>query len=212
MSVPWYEQDKLRDELLVFGRAIQGIAPYEVVIEPDPTGCLTGSCSFNLQKIRVNPVLFDAPDIEQLNLTKALLVHEAGHKRYSTPSTLPPIVSQIANILEDERVERKMWQEFIGARWLIKMLAARFYQEVAPIDYYSDNPKEVVLYFLRLRWARRIGQPIKGGLSTQNQKLWWMVEQLVYESWEADCSETVDRNAAKIAEGLNLKQDSLSNY
>lgn len=204
MIVPWYEKENIRDELTVFGRAIQGVGSYEVVIEPDPTKCRTGCCSFDARRISVNPTLFEAPDTEQYQLTKALLVHEAGHRRHTAPNWLPDIVREIANILEDERVERRMHDEFVGLRWLIHKLAARFHEEAEPIDNASDMPQKVVSHFLQLRWAKRIGQPVKGGLSLKNQVLWQKVEPLVYESWEAAHSMIVNRNAARIAKILRI--------
>ena len=36
MSVPWYEWRNVRDRLILFGKAVQGISPYKVLIEPDP--------------------------------------------------------------------------------------------------------------------------------------------------------------------------------
>lgn len=204
MNVPWYEREEIRDSLILFGRAIQGIAPYQVVIEPDPLKCHSGCCSFDEKKISVNPTIFKVPETEQYQLTKALLVHEAGHRRYTTPSVLPAIVREIANILEDERVESRMWTEFVGVRWLLRMLADGFYREATPIDKSSDRPHEVVSYFLKLRWARRINQPVNGGLSENNQLLWERVEPLVYESWQAANSTIVSRNAGRIAEMLSI--------
>ncbi len=208
MAIPWYEREETIDELVLFGRAIQGFRPYQVVIESDSAKCHSGCCSFDARKISVNPTLFQVPEQEQYQLTKALLVHEAGHRRYTDPIILPVIISAIANILEDERVESLMWRDFIGVRWLIKKLAARFYQEATPINSNSDMPHEVVSYFLQLRWAKRIGQPVKGSLSPRNRSLWGMVELLVYESWNATRSEIVNRNAAKITKILGFDNPS----
>lgn len=204
MTIPWYERKEIKDELVIFGRAIQGVAPYRVVIEPDSAECRTGVCSFDARQICVNPTLFKATDTEQYQLTKAMLVHEAGHRRHTIPTILPPAISGIANILEDERVERRMFDEFIGVRWLIGVLAERFYQEAKPIDENSDSPYMIASYFLQLRWATRINQPVKGGLSEKNQLLWEKVEPLVYEAWHAATSQLVYRNATLIAKILDL--------
>jgi hypothetical protein len=211
MPAVWYEQEKIRDELMLFGRAIQGVAPYEIVIEPDPVKCHSACCSFNLQRITVNPTLFKAEDTEQYNLTKALLVHEAGHKRHTTPTTLPVNIREIANILEDERVERRMWEEFAGLQWLIYKLAERFYEESETINPDSDVPSEVISYFLQLRWAKRIDKTIKGGLSVRNKTLWEKVEPFVYQSWQAENSMVVYRNAARIAEILGIQVANTNN-
>ena len=210
MNVPWYEQEDILDRLTVFGRAIQGVDPYQVIIEPDPKKCHSAYCSFDLRRISVNPTIFSVPAAEQYQLTKALLVHEAGHRRHTTPTALPAIVREIANILEDERIERRMWDEFVGIRWLISKLAARFYEETRLIDEASEISHEVVLYFLQLRWAKRVGKPVKGILSKRNQLLWEKVRPLVEESWQAPCSEMVNRNSAKITQILNLSCDNAS--
>lgn len=205
MDVAWYQREEVRDKLIVFGRAIQGPGPYDVVIEPDRAKCHSGWCSFDSRRIAVNPTLFAVPAQEQYLLTKALLVHEAGHRRYSSPTLLPSPAREIANILDDERVESRMWRDFVGVRWLITKLAGRFYEQAAAIDDTSDRRYEVVSHFLQLRWATRIGLPVKGGLSTKNQLLWEEVKPLVDEAWQAESSGVVERNAARIAEILGCQ-------
>lgn len=202
MDVAWYEREEVKDKLIVFGRAIQGPAPYDVVIEPDRARCHSGWRSFDSRRIVVNPTLFPVSAQEQYLLTKALLVHEAGHRRCSNPTLLPSPVREIANILDDERIERRMWQEFVGVRWLITKLARRFYEQAAVIDDTSDRRREVISYLLQLRWATRIGMPVKGGLSRTNQLLWERVKPFVDEAWQAESSDIVDRDATRIAEIL----------
>lgn len=144
------------------------------------------------------------PAKEQYLLTKALLVHEAGHRRHTIPTRLPEIVLDIANILEDERVEARMCDEFIGLRWLVYRLAKRFYDESGPIDETSTLPNTVVEYFLQLRWATRVGRPVKGALSPENKERFEAIKPLVFESWRAEESTTVDTNAEKIVKILGL--------
>jgi len=207
MVIPWYEWRSIRNRLVVFGRAIQGVSPYRVLIEPDPKKCLSGYCDFSKKEIAVNPNIFNyLPPKDQYQLTKAILVHEAGHHRFTTPNKYSPLVDQIANILEDERIERQMAEEFAGVRWLIKKLSQVLYEESKPIDEKSDLPGEVVAHFLQLRWAKRIGKPIKGSLSPKNKELWQKIEPLVYETWSAETSEIVYKNAEKIVKILGLNE------
>jgi len=206
MDIPWYQQAAALDQLRLFGRAIQGIAPYEIVIEPDFSQCPGGCCNFEKRRITVNPILFHASDKEQYLLTKALLVHEAGHRRHTIPTRLPEIVLEIANILEDERVEVQMCEEFLGLRWLVHRLAQRFYDESGPIDVTSTRPNTVVEYFLQLRWATRIGRPVKGALSPINAQRWEAIKSLVLASWHADTSTIVDAHAATIVNILGLNE------
>ncbi|MDP3012014.1 MAG: hypothetical protein Q8N27_04785 [Candidatus Hydromicrobium sp.] len=206
MAVPWYEWKNIRKRLVVFGKALQGISPYKVLIESDNKKCPTGYCNFTRREIAVNPNIFDLAPRDQYQLTKAILVHEAGHRRFTTSKKLLPLTHQVANILEDERIERQMCEEFVGVRWLVKKLSKIFYNESEPINKTSDSPGEVVAYFLQLRWAKRIGLPIKDGLSSKNQKLWQKVKPLVYKAWEAKSSQVVERNAKKIVSILKLEE------
>jgi hypothetical protein len=207
MAVPWHEWRNIRNRLIVFGRAVQGVSPYKVLIEPDSSKCPSGYCHFSRREIAANPnIFYSLLPKDQYYLTKAILVHEAGHRRFTTANKLSPLVHQVANILEDERIERQMCEEFAGVRWLVRRLSQQLYEESKPIDEKSDSPGEVVAYFLQLRWAKRIGQPIKGGLSPKNQELWQKVEPLVYEAWQAETSQTVDRNAEEIVRILGLKE------
>jgi hypothetical protein len=207
MAVPWYEWRNISNRLVVFGRAVQGVSPYRVLIEPEPSKCPSGYCNFTKREIAANPnIFYSLLPKDQYQLTKAILVHEAGHRRFTTPNRLSPLVHQVANILEDERIERQMCEEFAGVRWLVRRLSQTLFEESKPIDEKSDSPGQVLACFLQLRWAKKIGEPIKGGLSPKNQELWQKVEPLVYEAWEAETSGVVDRNAEKIVHILGLKE------
>ncbi|MFC1865131.1 hypothetical protein ACFLYB_00245 [Chloroflexota bacterium] len=206
MTVPWYEWRNIRNRLIIFGRALQGISPYRVTIEPDQSKCPSGYCSFARREIAANPDTFTVTPKDQYQLTKAILVHEAGHRRFTSPHKLSMVIHQVANILEDERIERQMCYEFAGVRWLIRKLSQTLYDESKLIDESSDSSGEVVAYFLQLRWAERIGLPIKGGLSPTNLKLWRQVEHIVYESWQAETSKVVYKNAEEIVNILRLKE------
>lgn len=152
MSVPWYEWRNIRNRLVIFGKAIQGVSPYRINIEPDQSKCPSGYCSFSRREIAVNPDIFALAPKDQYQLTKAILIHEAGHRRFTTPHKLSPVIHQVANILEDERIERQMYYEFAGVRWLIQKLSQVLYDESKPVNESSDSPGEVVAYFLQLRW------------------------------------------------------------
>jgi hypothetical protein len=205
MSVPWYEWKNIKNRLITFGRAIQGTTPYRVTIEPDKSRCATGYCNFTNQEIAVNPSIFNLPPRKQYRLTKAILVHESGHKRFTMPVKLSPVVGIVANILEDERVERAMCSEFAGLVNLVRELSYQLYTESKPVDTSSGCPGEVVSYFLQLRWANRLGQPVKGGLSPLNMQRWEKIKHLVSEAWESETSKVVNRNAEEIVHILGLK-------
>jgi len=205
MAVPWYEWRNIRERLLIFGRAVQGLSPYRVLIEPDFKKCKSGYCSFTKKEIAANPNLFKVPAKDQYQLTKAILVHEAGHRRFTSPKRLSGVVHQVANILEDERIERLMEDSFAGVRWLVRKLSQELYHESEPVKD-SNSPGEIIAYFLQLRFAKRIGKEVKGSLSSKNKKLWGKIKPFVYKAWEADTSEVVYRNAEKIVQILSLKK------
>lgn len=207
--MPWYEWRSIRERLMVFGRAVQGISPYRVRIEPDPAKCPSGYCDYSKREIAANPAMFAVKPRDQYQLTKAILVHEAGHRRFTTPADTPPVVHRVANILEDERIERHMATEFAGLRPLVRLLSEALYAQAPAVDETSESSGEVVAYFLQLRWARHLRLPVKGGLSPLNDERWRNVEPLVYEAWEAETSETVDRNAEEIVRRLGLKEQEL---
>lgn len=204
MDALWYERKDIRDRLMTFGRAIQGVSPYEVVIEPDAQKCHSAQCNFTAGKIIVNPNFFPGLPEAQYLVTKALLVHEAAHRRFSTPVSSPTLVREVANILEDERVDRLMCREFAGACWFLGKLSEVFFEGARQIDESSDSPGEVVGYFLQLRWANRIGRRVKGGLSQNNKALWEKIKPIVYDSWQAQSTKAVNVNAAQIVDILGF--------
>ena len=212
MSLPWYAWRPVQTRLIRFGRALQGLHPYRVRLEPDRARCPSGYCDLGRREIVVNPALFEAPDGTQYELTKALLVHEAGHRRFTTPQSVPPIVHRVANMLEDERVERAMCARYAGVRWLVHRLAEAIYARCQPVDGDSDSPGQLLAYLLQHRWAIRLGEAVKGTLSAHNRTLWAEIEPLVHEAWEAPTTETVYRNAARIVDLLSLREDDVPDW
>lgn len=202
----WYDWGSIQEKLITFGRAIQGVSPYKVIIEPDRRRCPTGWCDYSLRQIAVNPRLFPhLPAPEQYKAAKALLTHEAGHRRFTTPQKLAPLVHTVFNLLEDERTERLMSGHFAGLGHLLTFLAELFLKEARPLDPTSDDTGEILNYVLQLRWAKRVGEDLSLPLSDKNEALWERIEPLVQEAWQASNSEVVAGNAKKIVEILGLK-------
>ena len=203
--VKWYEWRTHTNRLQAWSRAVQGTNPYKVEFEPNSLKCPTAYTDFGKRLMRVNPEFAGKTPREQYNFTKALLSHEAGHKRFTTPDkSLSPLVAQISNILEDERIERLMEAEFSGVRPLLKRLNEAILDKAPELSPESENKGDVLNYALQWRWSLRSGMPVKGSLSTPNQALWALCEPLVRECWTAETSETSDKNAAEIARILDL--------
>ncbi|MDP2659710.1 MAG: hypothetical protein Q8R28_03155 [Dehalococcoidia bacterium] len=212
MAVPWYEWRHIRERLLSYGRAIQGVSPYRIAMETDKRKCPTGYINFTKRLIMVNPTMIVAPDEEQYRFTKAVLCHEAGHRRFTTPSRLPPHIHLVSNILEDERIERLMEGEFAGVRSLLKDLSGKLLEEAPPLDPESEDPVQILSYLLQLRWAERCGDPIKGSLSLGNRARWEEIESLVLEAWNAENSATCDRTAEEIVRILGLEEPDIPEW
>jgi len=209
----WYDWRNVRESLVTFGRAIQGISPYTVVIEPDEAKCPTGYCNFTKRRIAVNPKLFpDRTPKGQYGLTKALLVHEAGHRRFTTPGEAKGALHLVANILEDERIERLMSESFAGLRHLVLDLSQAMYADAQPLDAASNSPGDVLAAILQARWAERIGRPLKGALSLKNQRLWDTVIPLARTAWVAPDTETVEGIARQIVDILGLTEKAVPRW
>ena len=205
MSLNWWEWGNVQEKLRRFALAIQGPRPYRVRLLADPKLCPTGWCNYSTREIAANPAAFlGAPD-EQYQLTKALLVHEAGHRRFTSPVKLTGVVKEVENILEDERVERLIAAHFAGLGSLLRRLSERAYVDADPVEP-GDDPVQVVAYFLQLRWARRIGRSVKGVLSARNRALWEEVAPLVEEAWVAPTTERVAELAREIVRRLGLTE------
>ena len=204
MGLKWWQWRNIQERLRLFGKALQGPEPYRIEFANDPG--LTGVTDFGRRLVRVNPEMI--PDLKPrqgYDITKAVLCHEAGHRRFTEPTELSPVVHMVSNILEDQRIESLMMEEFAGTRPLIRMLTQAMYDrspELGP----TDDPGQVVAAALQYRWAVRLGLPLKGELSPVNHERWCQVRPLVEEAWVAGSSQEVDRIAERIVKLLGLKE------
>jgi len=204
MSLRWWQWRNIQEKLRLYGRALQGPMPYRVEFADEPN--LTGLTDFSRRLVRVNPEMIPGLRARQAyDITKAVLCHEAGHRRFTTPAELPRVVHMVSNILEDQRIESLMMEEFAGTRLLIRSLTERLF-ELSPNLEGSEDPGQVVAAALQHRWAYRLGESLKGELSAINQERWERVRPLVEAAWVADSSLEVDRYAERIVEILDLKE------
>ena len=200
----WWQWGNIQERLRLYGKALQGPEPYRIEFADDPG--LTGVTDFGRRLVRVNPEMF--PDLRPragYDITKAVLCHEAGHRRFTEPTKLSPVVHMVSNILEDQRIESLMMEEFAGTRPLIRMLTEAMYER-SPELQPTDGRGHVVAAALQHRWAYRLGQPLKGELSPANQERWQQVRPLVEKAWIAASSLEVDRIAGRIVKLLDLRE------
>lgn len=190
MALRWWQWRNIQEKLRLYGRALQGPMPYRIEFADEPN--LTGLTDFSRRLVRVNPEMIPGLRARQAyDITKAVLCHEAGHRRFTTPARLPPVVHMVSNILEDQRIESLMMEEFAGTSPLIRALTEGLF-ELSPNLEASDDPGQVVAAALQYRWAYRLGVSLKGELSVVNQERWERVRPLVEAAWVAPSSLEVD--------------------
>jgi hypothetical protein len=204
MAMKWWQWRNIQEKLRLYGRAVQGVDPYRIEFADEPG--LTGITDFEERLVRVNPELVPGLRPRQAyDITKAVLCHEAGHRRFTTPTRLPPVVHMVSNILEDQRIESLIMEEFAGTRPLIHALTRALY-DLSPDLEATDDPGQVVAAALQYRWGYRLGMPLKGVLTAGNQAKWDEVRPLVEKAWVADSSLKVDRIARRIVQILGLRE------
>jgi hypothetical protein len=170
MSLRWWQWKHIQDRLKLWGRALQGVEPYRIEFA-DEAG-LTGLTDFSNHLIKVNPeMIAGLKPREGYEITKAVLCHEAGHRRFTTPEEMSWVVHMVANILEDQRIESLIMEEFAGTRPLIRRLTEAMYEQSPELEA-TDDPGQVVAAALQWRWAVRLGVGLKGELSEVNKERW----------------------------------------
>lgn len=213
MSINWYQWPSVEKKLIVFGKSFLGPHAFGIRLEDRDLACSTAYCDFNVPELVVNPCAFGSTPQEQYMAARGLLIHEVGHARYTTPHEgLSPVVHQVSNILEDERIERIMAEQFYSVRPALLALTRHAFKEARQsverreIGFPEDDPGWVALYMLQHRWAVRLGQTVPIELSDLNRRRWEQVKPLVEEAWGAADSRRVDQIAVQIVETLGLSE------
>jgi hypothetical protein len=210
MALRWWQWKHIQDRLKLWGRALQGVDPYRIEFAEEPG--LTGLTDFGNRLIRVNPeMIAGLKPREGYEITKAVLCHEAGHRRFTEPAELSWVVHVVANILEDQRIESLIMEEFAGTRPLIRRLTAAMY-EMSPELEATDDPGQVIAAALQWRWAVRLGVGLKGELSAVNKERWEQVRPMAEEAWVAATSEGVNTIAWRIAQLLGLSETQVPSW
>ena len=214
MSVQWYQWPSIERQLVTFGKSFLGPYAFAVRLEDDRTICPSGMCDFGQRTITVNPRAFPGPPRTQYLLTRGVLAHEVGHARYTTPRDgATPVVQELTNVLEDERIERIMGGQFWSVRGALTGDWRRHaYWRAMPLGQPRgelqdlDDPRWVVLAAVQWRWAQRLGLPLKGRLSALNQRRWRKVKPFVERAWTARDTGRVYDLAEQIVAILGLQQ------
>lgn len=207
MALKWWQWKHIDERLRLWGRALQGVEPYRIELVDEPG--LTGLTNFTQRLIKVNPEMIRGlKPREAYEITKAVLCHEAGHRRFTTHAELNPVVHMVSNILEDQRIESLMMEEFAGTRPLIRRMTEALYEKSPPLEA-TDDPGQVIAATLQWRWAVRLGLDLKGELSPINAERWEQVRPMAEEAWVAASTKDVDLVAWRIVTLLGLKEDEI---
>lgn len=210
MALKWWQWKHIQERLKLWGRALQGVEPYRIEFSDDHA--LTGLTDFSARVIKVNPeMIAGLRPREGYEITKAVLCHEAGHRRFTTPVELGWVVHMVANILEDQRIESLIMEEFAGTRPLIRRLTEALYDRSPELEA-TDDPGQVVGAALQWRWAVRLGVGLKGELSEVNKERWEQVRPMAEEAWVAATSEEVNTIAWRIVTLLGLTETSIPSW
>lgn len=210
MALRWWQWKHIQDRLKLWGRALQGVEPYRIEFAEEPG--LTGLTDFSNHLIKVNPeMIAGLKPRDGYEITKAVLCHEAGHRRYTAPAELSWVVHMVANILEDQRIESLIMEEFAGTRPMIRLLTKALYEQSPELDA-TDDPGQVVAAALQWRWAVRLGVGLKGELSEINKERWEQVRPMAEDAWVATSSEEVNTIAWRIVELLGLTETQIPSW
>lgn len=210
MALKWWQWKHIDERLKLWGRALQGVEPYRIELVDEPE--LTGLTNFTQRLIKVNPEMIRGlKPREGYEITKAVLCHEAGHRRFTTHAELNPVVHMVSNILEDQRIESLMMEEFAGTRPLIRRMTAALYEKSPDLEP-TDDPGQVIAATLQWRWAVRLGLGLKGELSPLNNKRWEQVRLMAEDAWVAASTKEVDLVAWRIVTLLGIKEDEIPDW
>lgn len=210
MALRWWQWKHIQDRLKLWGRALQGVEPYRIEFAEEPD--LTGLTDFSNHLIKVNPeMIAGLKPREGYEITKAVLCHEAGHRRFTAPAELSWVVHMVANILEDQRIESLIMEEFAGTRPLIRRLTDALYEKSPEMEP-TDDPGQVIAAALQWRWAVRLGVGLKGELSEVNKERWEQVRPMAEDAWVAATSEEVNTIAWRIVQLLGLDETQIPSW
>ncbi len=133
----------------------------------------------------------------------AMAAHEIGHAHYTGDPAESKILHHVANILEDERIERAMARRVAGLERLFDQVGSAFWEENAPLT--GDEPWRVIGACLLWRWEHdHPERPSKIRLSGQAAALWDDVRPIAEGAWVAETYDDVVQAARQILQRLNI--------
>jgi hypothetical protein len=178
---------------------------YTIRLQPEGTGFHTP-----VEKIiQVNPQLFPLQPVEvQFRLTQGLLAHECGHAWFTGCwlDQSENVLQELANMLEDERIERGICTLYPGVGPAIRLLGDLVYNGMERTP--DEAHIQAYTCCLAWRWAhnRTNEKEMFERLCVSNdgQRLWVKIRSLVEQAWTAPDTQTVISLARDILRILDI--------
>lgn len=227
-ALRWYHILPVRDTV---DRKTQMVdESYDLIFGSEPATlgwrkCETGYTNFQSRVCWVNTELLkDAQAQDQYVMTVFLAAHERAHARWTEfvesdfnaldkngkpilsreKKPVPdPLLHNVWNILEDERIERLLGRDFAHLHKYLKKGSELFLPKIkTPAG--TNAPTEVIEWILRRRVAERAGLKEKCPLSRNNQDLLAKCEPLLDEAFGCTSSRRVVEISREILKILQL--------
>src|SRR6266545_2966323 len=128
-------------------RRLAGRADLSVVVAPGAGGGAPACFYPSLKRVEVDAKYVGSPDVanprraghkQHVPTGYGLLVHEAGHAahtRWRAPAGTPPVVADVADLLEESRAEgRHRQRRRSDRRWLRRVVTTLIAADDAPVD------------------------------------------------------------------------------
>ena len=205
----WHEIPKNWNQLVGLGRALQGKNPWNVRKKLDME--VAGRTFLEHQYIEIDPCWFgNIPADAQYEMTKSVIMHEAGHRRFTDPKAWPGNASALKhnmiNLLEDYRIETGMKEMYPRrAEELEKMVYALVNTPNTP----SPPEHDYAVVALHI-FQERMGSlylPFNILDYAMHVERWLDIAPLVREASRAPNTARVNEIADEILELLGLDDD-----
>lgn len=228
----WHDLLPLRDRIDDQTRMVD--ADYLLVFGAEPHGtppesCETGYTDFSQQRCWVNAEFCVGRPRDQFVVTVFLAAHERAHARWTEfvaadlnlrdgegaevlhPRTKEPFTDRVLhtiwNVLEDERIERLLEQEFSMLNGYLQTASALIHKQM-PLLEITGAPSEVIGWLLTRQRSARGGLSLPCPLNPEQVQLLAQCEPLIQEAYHCASARRVVELAREIQKILELDYDS----
>ena len=210
LTAPWWIWRSVQTRLIKWTLLLLNGQKYVVELT---TKIDTGAHYPELKRIEVNPEMFPRESVDvQFRATQGLLLHEAGHSRYTDdwPEQKDNVLCELVNMPEDERIEKCMAIAFPGAAPALTLLGDLVYRDLRGSE--SRPEYKVLNACLAWRWAhtrsseREMFKRLNMTRDETARDLWSKIRPLVEAAWVAPDTREVIRLGRDILALLHLPE------